>query len=144
MKIRKCTTKNLNRVIEIERKSFKYPYPPSLFRWYMRNGLFLVAEENEKIVGYVIGMKKGLKEKKEEESKGGLIASIAVLPNFRRKGIGTSLMEKMMEKMEEVKVQVRKSNRAAIKFYKKLGFIKKGFIENCYQDGEDAIVMKKG
>ena len=136
MKLRKCTAKDLNRVIEIERKSFRYPYPPSLFKWYLRNGFFLVTEKNGKIVGYVIGM--------EEETKEGLIASIAVLPNFRRKGIGTSLMEKMMEKMEEVKVQVRKSNRAAIKFYKKLGFIKKGFIENCYQDGEDAIVMKKG
>ncbi len=144
MKIRKCTTKNLNRVIEIERKSFKYPYPPSLFRWYMRNGLFLVAEENEKIVGYVIGMKKGLKEKKEEESKGGLIASIAVLPNFRRKGIGTSLMEKMVGEMEEVEIQVRKNNRDAIKFYEKLGFIEKSLVENYYQDGEDAIVMKKG
>ncbi len=136
MKLRKCTAKELNRVIEIERKSFRYPYPPSLFKWYLRNGFFLVTEKNEKIVGYVIGMK--------EETKEGLIASIAVLPNFRRKGIGTSLMEKMMEEMGEVEVQVRKSNHAVFKFYKKLGFIKKGVIENYYQDGEDAIVMKKG
>lgn len=144
MKIRKCTAKDLNRVIEIERKSFKYPYPPQLFGWYMRNGFFLVAEKNEKIVGYVIGMKKRLKEKKEEKSEKGLIASIAVLPHFRRRGIGISLMEKMMGEMNEVEVQVRNSNRAAIKFYEKLGFIKKGFIENYYQDGEDAIIMKKG
>lgn len=136
MKLRKCTAKDLNRVIEIERKSFRYPYPPSLFKWYLRNGFFLVTEKNGKIVGYVIGMK--------EETKEGLIASIAVLPNFRRKGIGTSLMEKMMEEMEEVEVQVRKSNHAVIKFYKKLGFIQKGIIKKYYQDGEDAIVMKKG
>jgi len=51
-------------------------------------------------------------------------------------------MEYLLKHMHgEVILQVRKSNKGAIEFYKKLGFKVKKEIRNYYMDGEDAILM---
>ncbi len=130
VKIRKCRMEDLDEIYEIERLSFSYPYPPFIFYSYL-NKLFFVVEENGKIVGYIIG-----------DRERNLIVSIAVHPDYRRKGYGRKLMEYLLKHMHgEVILQVRKSNKGAIEFYKKLGFKVKKEIRNYYMDGEDAILM---
>ncbi|MEM2259006.1 MAG: ribosomal protein S18-alanine N-acetyltransferase [Candidatus Thermoplasmatota archaeon] len=130
--IRKCTEEDLKEVWEIENLSFRYPYPPYFFYEYL-NKLFFVAEENGKVVGYIIG---------DDERK--MIVSIAVHPDYRFKGYGKKLMEHVFKFMKgEILLQVRKSNEGAIKFYEKMGFKKKGEIRRYYFDGEDAYIMVK-
>ena len=53
---------------------------------------------------------------------------IAVDPKYRKRGIGKSLLEEVVEQsksagMERLVLEVRKSNMVAIKFYEKLGFV---------------------
>jgi ribosomal-protein-alanine N-acetyltransferase len=128
--IRKCTEGDLGDVWEIENLSFEYPYPPYFFYEYI-NKLFFVMEENGKVVGYIIG----------DEEKG-MIISIAVHPEYRKKGYGKKMMEHIFKFMKgEIFLQVRKSNKGAIKFYEKMGFKKKGEIKKYYFDGEDAYIM---
>ncbi|MBC7081018.1 MAG: ribosomal protein S18-alanine N-acetyltransferase [Thermoplasmatales archaeon] len=130
--IRRCSEDDLKEVLEIENLSFNYPYPPYFFYEYL-NKLFFVAEENGKIVGYIIG-----------DSERNMIISIAVHPSHRRKGYGKKLMEHLLKFMKgDVFLQVRKSNNGAIKFYENMGFKKKGEIKNYYFDGEDAYIMVK-
>ncbi|HDN95778.1 MAG: ribosomal-protein-alanine N-acetyltransferase [Thermoplasmata archaeon] len=132
MKIRRCREEDLEDVYKIETLSFKFAYPRLLFYDYLKK-LFFVLEDEGKIIGYVMA---------DEERN--LIVSIAVHPDYRRKGYGKMLMEHVLKFMKgKVILQVRKSNEAAINFYKKLGFRRVGEIRKYYIDGEDAILMSK-
>ncbi|MGQ9470002.1 MAG: ribosomal protein S18-alanine N-acetyltransferase [Nitrososphaerales archaeon] len=138
--LRRCKEKDLNQVLKIERICFKHPYDYSTFLYFLMREPdgFYVAEENGRIIGYVIS---------SVISGKGIIISIAVIPEFRRKGIGSKLMEESLnflsKKVDYVELQVRISNIEAISFYKKLGFKEIGLISNYYSDGEDALIMSK-
>lgn len=122
----------MEEIYEIEKMSFKYPYPFFVFYDFL-DKLFFVIEENRKIVGYVIA-----------DEKRGLIVSIAIHPEYRRRGYGKMLMKHVLRFMKgKVVLQVRKSNKEAIEFYKKLGFEEEGEIKRYYIDGEDALLMSK-
>lgn len=111
---------------------------------------FIVAEEDGEIVGYImcrveLGLSnigfKGLLKK-------GHIVSIAVLPQYRQKGIGKALVSKAMEGMllygaKQCFLEVRVANTEAISLYKKLGFEVTRTIHGYYADGEDAYLMSK-
>jgi len=111
---------------------------------------FIVADENGKVVGYImcrieVGLSNfgfsGLIKK-------GHIVSVAVLPPYRRKGVGNALITKAMDGMRLYKakqcfLEVRTTNTEAISLYKKLGFEVTRTIHGYYADGEDAYVMSK-
>jgi len=111
---------------------------------------FLVAKVDGEIVGYV--MCRVEKEFRLELPirilKVGHIVSIAVKPEYRRMGIGRSLMERAVKTLfdmygvEYVYLEVRVSNEAAIKFYEKLGFKITRRVSGYYRDGEDAYIMR--
>ena len=70
--------------------------------------------------------------------------ALSVLKNFRRQGIATALMNKLLEKIfsekfTQVSLSVQKSNEIALKFYEKLGF--KIFYEN--KSSDDIIMTLK-
>ncbi len=133
--IRRCEGKDLPEVVDIEKLSFSHPYPLFVFKRYLR-AHFFISEENDKIIGYVIGIKMGAK---------GIITSIAVHPSFRRKGYGKALIKHVEKEMDTplLEIQVRRSNTVAQKFYLALGFKKKEVFPNYYHNGEDAFIMVK-
>jgi len=132
--IRKFKSKDLEEILRIEKKAFpKTPYDEPIFVYYTQiypdNFLVYVEESSDKIFGYIIFR------------PGGHIVSIAVDPMYRRKGIGTKLMDDVLKVSNgNAKVEVRESNKIAQMFYKKLGFFQSGSIIGFY-DNEDAIVM---
>lgn len=77
------------------------------------------------------------------------ILSIAVLPSFRRMGLGKMLMENIVKSAEkhgvsDIFLEVRKSNTSAISLYEKFGFEKIGERKNFYDlPREDAFLMRK-
>ncbi|NOZ77480.1 MAG: ribosomal protein S18-alanine N-acetyltransferase [Euryarchaeota archaeon] len=78
----------------------------------------------------------------------GHVMAIAVDPPFRKRGIGSALMERTLAVMSEMNaraiwLEVRVSNTGARSFYKKLGFVEKRIISGYYSDGEDAVVLEK-
>jgi len=150
--VRLFTPSDINRVIYINRTCLPENYSSFFFMELHRRfpETFLVAEENGKIVGYImcrietslanLGFS-GLIKK-------GHVVSIAVLPKHQRKGIGSALMQKAMENMARYKakkcfLEVRVSNTPAIQMYKKLGFKIKRRLREYYMDGEDAYEMEK-
>lgn len=136
MLIRKCEKEDIEKILEIEQKSFEYPYSREIFEDYISNEFFLLAEEDSKIIGYILA------ERREED---GVIVSIAVSPDNRLQGIGTSLMGAIQKKMNVRRffLIVRESNRGAQIFYDNLGFSKITKIDNYYQNDEDGILMQK-
>lgn len=142
MSIRKARAEELNIAHELEVACFKHPYGLALLRMYhaLSPDLFLVAEVEGRVVGYVIGLCKRWGE--------GHVISLAVHPRHRRRGIGRALMEALLARFKErgmqaVRLEVRVSNTPAIKLYEKLGFRIKGVSQGYYLDGEDAYLMVK-
>ncbi len=72
------------------------------------------------------------------------IEYIVVSPEYRRKGIGKSLIIDAISSEDTLKaiLEVKKSNTGAIEFYKKLGFNSVRIIKNYYEASEDAIAME--
>ena len=77
--------------------------------------------------------------------KTGWITTLAVLPAYRRQGIGEALLRacELALKMPLVKLSVRRTNLDAQMLYIKNGYHKVETWQRYYEGGEDAIVMEK-
>ena len=91
---------------------------------------FVVAESQGHVVGYIMcRLEHGFSDlKKLRFAKKGHIISVAVIPDFRRLGIGYSLVEQALSALsavnsDECYLEVRMNNEAGIELYKKMGFI---------------------
>ena len=99
----------------------------------------LEGRGRERVIGFVGGaIRKGH----------GHISGIAVDREYRMNGVGKRLLkmvgaEFLADGFEQITLEVRKSNRNAIRFYKKNGYKKSYDIKGYYADGEDAIVYEK-
>ncbi len=77
------------------------------------------------------------------------IANIAVLPQYRRMGIGAMLLEKAVRGAQSrgcefITLEVRRSNLGAIALYEKAGFEIAGERRGFYSDPpEDALIYTK-
>ena len=73
------------------------------------------------------------------------IATIGVLPNHRRQGIGRNLLQacEAQLKTPRLRLSVRASNQAAIHLYEQEGYRTLDIWKAYYNDGENAIVMEK-
>ena len=81
--------------------------------------LFLVAEADGAVVGTVMGGYDGHR---------GWVYAVAVLPEYRRRGIASALIRQLETDLSEkgclkVNLQVRASNAGVISLYEKLGFL---------------------
>jgi ribosomal-protein-alanine N-acetyltransferase len=141
MIIREFKRPDIKRILEIEMKSFKDPYPASIIiDIYNLGAGFLVAQQDNIVVGYIIFWIRY-----EDE---GHIISIAVDKNYRRKGVGAELVKYAVDifkkcNVREIKLEVRVGNAGARKFYTKLDFKENKIFEGYYEDGEDAVIMTK-
>lgn len=71
------------------------------------------------------------------------INNIYVLKSFRSQGVGTKLLEYLVEKCkicENITLEVRKNNISALQLYKKFGF-KEVALREKYYNGVDGILM---
>jgi ribosomal-protein-alanine N-acetyltransferase len=71
---------------------------------------------------------------------------IATHPNARRLGAARALMKTLLSHAPEHKsrlvlLEVRRTNRAAVRLYRSFGFSAMGVRRSYYADGEDAIEM---
>ena len=139
--IRLMQEKDLDMVAAIEAACIRQPWSRKSFAESLEKeySLFLVAEEDERICGYI-----GLYLTYEDAE----ITGIAVLPEKRRGGRGKELLEQAVKYAEKKGVQrilleVRRSNDTAQAFYQNLGFEDMGIRPNFYDfPKEDAILMQ--
>jgi len=141
MMIRQIRADDISQIITIEHESFHNPYPEDIitFLYERYRTTFLVAEQGGTVLGYIAGI---------TSWREGHIVSLAVLPAWRRKGIASQLVEELYRIFRKygkkrVKLEVRLSNKAAIALYENLGFERRKIVKKYYEDGEDAVMMKK-
>lgn len=102
-----------------------------------KDTMVLIASKDGVIAGFAI-MRFG-----EDQAH---LFLLAVQPEFRRSGIGRSMME-WLEKscrtagIQAVRLEVRASNRVAMRFYRKLGYRMLARVAGYYDRREAAAVM---
>jgi ribosomal protein S18 acetylase RimI-like enzyme len=75
------------------------------------------------------------------------LSSIAVDPDFRRRGIGRAAMRFLLEEASgcaRIELVTHPDNAAAIALYRSLGFAIESRKENHFGDGEPRLVMARG
>lgn len=141
--ILKMTTEHIKDVHKIEEDCFSIPWSEKSFYDELtknKMAIYIVAQENDEIVGYG-GMWHVINE--------GHITNVAVKKEHRNKGIGTKIINSLIDIAKEkemigITLEVRVSNDKAKSLYKKSGFIIEGIRKEYYDDNkEDAIVMWK-
>lgn len=98
----------------------------------------LKAVEDGQMIGFIAGDPR-------PSEKLSWIATIGVLPEHRRRGIGSALLRACEAKLPpgRIRLCVRASNEAAIRMYQKEGYLALDIWEKYYSDGENALVMEK-
>ncbi|MBP2632721.1 MAG: ribosomal-protein-alanine acetyltransferase [Firmicutes bacterium] len=137
---REMTIADLDAVVTVENQSFVSPWSRQAFCDELYNQLahYLLAVMEETVIGYV-GMWLIIDEAH--------ITNVAVLPSYRKLGIGKCMMQKALDVAKErgavsMTLEVRPSNAPALALYKNLGFEHAGVRKNYYEDTqEDAIIM---
>ena len=76
------------------------------------------------------------------------IMRVAVLPEYRRKGIAKKMLLKLESEWIDydvilARLEVRESNVGARNLYESLGYKAEFIRKNYYSDGENAVMMKK-
>ena len=139
MRIEKMTAACIDAVAAIEAECFSHPWSKKSLEESLEkeNSLFVVAVEDEKVIGYV-GMEVIVDE--------GYIFNVAVSADYRRRGVGYALVRElvtysMKNSLCFITLEVRESNSAAISLYSKFGFIKAGERKNYYSDPTEAAVL---
>jgi ribosomal-protein-alanine N-acetyltransferase len=139
--VRFATEKDIEKVLEIERLSFRQPWDYHSFKLAL-NDIFLVFEDQE-VSGFLIAVccYRNIR---------ATIIKIAVHPERRRKGIATALLTEALGMVRtrgiiEVCLNVEIVRHPAVELYRKIGFQIMQTIRMDYEDelADDAFYVMK-
>lgn len=138
--IRWMIRRDMPEVLLTEQQSFEYAWTEEDFLRCLRqrNCIGMVAEQGEKVVGFMI----------YELHKAKLhILNFAVHPSCRRLGVGAQMVAKLISKLSShrrtrITLEVRETNLTAQIFFRSQEFKAVRVLRSYYEDsGEDAFLM---
>ncbi|HEX5147029.1 MAG TPA: ribosomal protein S18-alanine N-acetyltransferase [Conexibacter sp.] len=141
LEIRRLSYSDLPQVIAVERRAFPTPWSLAMFVLELSkpSGVCLAAVLDDLVVGHLICSR---------YDTVWHLMNIAVDPALRRRGIATSLLRELLERIDDgsggaqLTLEVRPTNASAIALYERFGFRSAGTRPRYYQDnGEDALIM---
>jgi [ribosomal protein S18]-alanine N-acetyltransferase len=137
--VRRLTYADLPQVIAIERRAFPAPWSLAMFVLELSKpaGICLAATIRRQVQGYLVCSR---------YDTIWHVMNVAVDPDQRRQGIGRTLIERLIDEVDDptarYTLEVRESNAPAIRLYEQFGFRPAGIRRRYYQDnGEDALIM---
>jgi [ribosomal protein S18]-alanine N-acetyltransferase len=140
--IERATWRDLRGLTQLDQRSF---IPIDTYAWYeflslctARSVIALKASSGQRIIGFIAG--------DQRRSEGHtIIVTIAVDPDYQRRGIGERLLREVETRsaVPRFQLMVRQSNLAALHLYHKLNYAIVDTWRRYYADGEDAYVMEK-
>ena len=141
MEIRPSTETDIQQLTLLESKCFSDPWSSKGLRDTLKEerSFFLTAEENGRICGYLNSTY--ILDELD-------IHRICVLPEYRRKGVGAALMMQLVafckaKGLNEIFLEVRKSNTQAQRLYARFGFETVGERAGFYQNpDEPGLIMR--
>lgn len=139
--IRWMIRRDMPEVLQTEQESFEYSWTEEDFLRCLRqrNCIGMVAEQGERVVGFMI----------YELHKQKLhILNFAVHPQLRRSGVGGQMVTKLIGKLSShrrtrITLEIRETNLPAQLFFRSQGFKALKVLRAFYEDsGEDAFLMQ--
>jgi ribosomal-protein-alanine N-acetyltransferase len=139
--IRWMIRRDMPDALAIEADSFEFPWCENDFLRCLRqrNCIGMVAEQNDRIVGFMI----------YELHKTRLhILNFAVSSRYRRTGVGKQMVTKLVGKLStqrrnRILLEIRETNLAAQLFFRSCGFRAVSVLRDFYEDTtEDAYLMQ--
>lgn len=138
----KMQVEQVEGIVRIEKECFSHPWTKQGVCEELENptARFFAAIKDGEVVGYI-----GANNIAGEV----YITNVAVLPAYRKQGIGELLLSVLLsvserENAQFVSLEVRESNQAAISLYEKCGFAAVGRRKSFYRDPEeDALIYTK-
>jgi ribosomal-protein-alanine N-acetyltransferase len=139
--IRWMIRRDMPEVLQTEQESFEFAWTEEDFLRCLRqrNCIGMVAEQGEKVVGFMI----------YELHKAKLhILNFAVHPGCRRHGVGAQMVAKLISKLSShrrtrITLEVRETNLTAQLFFRHEGFKALKVLRSFYEDsGEDAYLLQ--
>ena len=136
--MRRC---DMPEVLGIEDRSFEFPWAEEDFirRLRRRNGIGMLAEHDERIIGFMI----------YEAHKDRLhVLNFAVHPDFRRHRVGTAMIAYLMGKLSpqrrnRILLEICETNLQAQLFFRDRGFRAISVFRDFYDETtEDAYLME--
>lgn len=129
-------------VLEIERRAYEFPWTESIFKDCLKSGYsaWVLAANDGRLAGYAL-MSMAVDEAH--------VLNLCVDPQQQRRGHGLKLLKHVMKiaraaQASIVLLEVRKSNKAALKLYESIGFARIGVRKGYYPAAggrEDALVL---
>ncbi|MDO4554748.1 MAG: ribosomal protein S18-alanine N-acetyltransferase [Lachnospiraceae bacterium] len=140
LEIKEMTLKDCSQVAKVEESCFSVPWSLKSFEdtFLYQGNHYLTAWSGDKIIGFIGMMAVG------EEAD---ITNVAVLPTYRKEGIASLLVKEILDvavkyKIHKILLEVRASNKAAIRLYEKYEFHFLSTRNNYYEmPTEDADIM---
>jgi len=145
LSIRNGNSEDLAPILDIEKKSFDDPYTLDMFVTLLESFPegFRVYVIRERVVGYCVTYP-------VKQKRAMVIVSIAVHPDYRDQGVGTSLLKDSIsissklhrgKVIDKIILQVAEENNAARSLYEKFGFKNQSLIKNYYGRRKNGIEM---
>lgn len=129
VKFLEATRKHRHEIKSVNETTLPENYPDSFWESILANHKTRVVTVGGLVVGYCAC------------ETSGMIVSLAVLPEHRRKGYARKLLSQVCTPGMDYSLQVRVDNSSALGLYKSMGFKVQTTHKGYYADGTDAYVM---
>ena len=141
MRVRRAELGDLAQIVQIEELCFpeETAFPPGMFAYLIRHSVALVACDDGKVVGFVMGYASG---------SGGAIYTLDVHPLFRRRGVGSRLILALEEMLRgqgarAIRLEAALEKPEALELYRKAGYRERELVRHYYGRGKHAVRMWK-
>jgi len=136
---------NMPDIMRLIQKDLSEPYSIYTYRYFIHNwpNLCFMARVDNECVGAIVCKL----DYHKKVVKRGYIAMLAVDSKFRKRAIGSTLVQKAIEAMnaqeaDEVVLETEITNRPALRLYENLGFVRDKRLFRYYLNGVDALRLK--
>eukprot|EP01126_Amoeba_proteus_P019166 TRINITY_DN1980_c0_g1_i1.p1 TRINITY_DN1980_c0_g1~~TRINITY_DN1980_c0_g1_i1.p1 ORF type:complete len:198 (-),score=47.79 TRINITY_DN1980_c0_g1_i1:99-614(-) len=137
---------SLPSIMRLMEQDLSEPYSVYTYRYFINNWpkLCWLAMHGEECVGAIVCK---LDEKENHKVYRGYIAMLAVNSAHRNQGLGSKLVQKAIQTMQEhgcteVILETEVTNKGALRLYQKLGFLRDKRLYRYYLNGGDAFRLK--
>ncbi len=132
---------DLAQIVQIEELCFpeETAFPPGMFAYLIRHSVALVACEDGKVVGFVMGYTSG---------SGGAVYTLDVHPLCRRRGVGSRLILALEERLRgqgarAIRLEAALERPETLELYRKAGYRERELVRHYYGHGKHAVRMWK-
>jgi len=136
---------NMPDIMRLIQKDLSEPYSIYTYRYFIHNwpNLCFMARVEDECVGAIVCKL----DYHKKVVKRGYIAMLAVDSKFRKRAIGSTLVQKAIQAMDaqeadEVVLETEITNRPALRLYENLGFVRDKRLFRYYLNGVDALRLK--